>query len=199
MEKLRSIQNENGGGLSVSITGKYTSVRHELAREAGKSTAGEVAKYLSKILKEKISAKEVISAFKILEGREPEWHHAGFYKGNSGRTMGRTFFFDDDDIQNLIDNWQVYKQKNIQIQNENKIKAETKIFGFYYSWTHDYSGKYGRKVNYKVLGIYSGNALVIPKNFTEISEFDFEKIKNLSGTKYYGWTEPKLSNLGLQG
>lgn len=62
MDNLKSIQNTNGGGLSISVTGRYISVRHELARINGKSTAGETAKHLTKQIGRKIYAKEVVEA-----------------------------------------------------------------------------------------------------------------------------------------
>ncbi len=128
--QLHSIANENGGGLSTSVSGKYTSVRHELARLDGKATAGEAGKIISKALKIKVSAQEVVEAYKLTRGYEPEWHHAGFYRGSNGRkTMGRTFFFNEYDIEQLILDWATIDEKKAEIARkaqEAKKIAEAK-------------------------------------------------------------------------
>ena len=122
---LKQIQNANGGGLSVAVTGKHTSVRHELAKLNGRLTAGEAAKVLSKSLKIKVLAKEVTAAYEVLTGREPEWHHAGFYKGRNGRsTMGRTFFFTDEHVEMLADRWHEVDQ--IKADKEARAMAQVK-------------------------------------------------------------------------
>lgn len=189
-QQLSNIANENGGGLSVELTGKYTSVRHEQAKVSDKLTAGEAAKFISKTINQKVSAKELVAAYKLLKGHEPEWHHAGFYKCKSGSTMGRTFFFDDIDIESMIADWSKIPEKQAAIELEEKRKAETIIKGFYYSWDHDYSGKYGKKKNYKVLDVYEGNELIKPRNFVSLNNEEFEKAKSLAGKKYFGWDEP---------
>ena len=72
--------------LAYEQTGKYVSERHADASAEGKLTSGKIAGMLSKKFGEKITAKEV----KPFAG---EWHHSGFYQGNRGSTMGRTYFF----------------------------------------------------------------------------------------------------------
>jgi hypothetical protein len=189
MTNLRSIQNENGGGLSVSVTGKYTSVRHELARINGKLTAGETAKYLTKEIGSKIYAKEVVEAYKLLKGSEPEWHHAGFYKGSTGSTMGRTFFFNDDDLKFLIDNW----TKIPEVEKQKIEEGFETINGFYYEWESDMNGYRGKRRNFKVLKAFEGLKRNKPKNFTSCTQEQFYKVEQLEGKEYYGWDEPKLS------
>jgi hypothetical protein len=123
VERLLGIRTSNGGGLSLDVSGKYTSVRHELARESGKLTAGEAAKKISKELKLKVSAKEVVSAYETLNGCEPEWHHAGFYRNSRGKsTMGRTFFFTKEEVDALIAGWS--NLAVIQMQKDQKAAAE---------------------------------------------------------------------------
>lgn len=160
---LNQIANENGGGLSVAVTGKYTSIRHERAKIDGKLTAGEAAKYISKQLKVKISAKELVVGFKLLNGREPEWHHAGFYKNSSRKSiMGRTFFFDDSDVEMLIADWSKIGEKEAERKisaenkksfearkleflhgNAKKVERSTKQPMFFYKTAQEMNGKYG--------------------------------------------------------
>lgn len=186
---LKMSQNSNGGGLSVSVTGKYTSVRHELAKESGKLTAGGAAKKLSEKLTEKVSAKEIVSAWTLLTGREPEWHHAGFYSG----TMGRTFFFSSEQISELAERWPEVAIKIKERQSEIKRKAENIVTGFFFTWEKDYSGSYGKKRNYKVLRIYEGYEATLPNNFTQCAGKILESAREKVGKKYFGWDEPKLS------
>jgi hypothetical protein len=193
MIQLINNQNETGGGLAVNITGKYVSNRHAIAKESGKLTAGEAAKILSKILNIKISAKELVAGYKLINGCEPEWHHAGFYKGNHGSTMGRTFFFTNEQIEALAPRWPEIEIKQKEIEIKLQVAIETMIKGFYYSWDYDYSGRYGKKVNYKVLAIYEGNEIGKPRNFTTCTDVEFEQAKSKAGKKYYGWDEPKIS------
>ena len=193
MMTLNEIQNANGGGLSTLITGKYTSVRHEKAKLSGKITAGEAAKILSKSLNIKVSAKEIVNAFKLLNGTEPEWHHAGFYKGSTGSTMGRTFFFSNDEINHLAGNWNKVNELFEKQANDIKIKEETTVQGFYYEWDYNYSGRYGKKVNFKILKTFQGSELSKPRNFTPCNDSQFENAKSKENKKYYGWDEPELS------
>ena len=191
---LHSIANENSGGLSVSVSGKYTSVRHELAKVDGKLTAGEAAKKVSKALKIKVSAKELKEAFTLIFARQPEWHHSGFYKA-AGRksTMGRTFFFTEEQCDKLVESWATVAVKKAEKEAQIQVKRETVVFGFYYQWQSDYGGNYGKKRNFKVLFAYKGSALSIPSNFTSCSEESYMKAKELEGKKYFGWDEPKIS------
>ena len=150
IELLKNAQNFNGGGLSVSVTGKYTSIRHELAKFDGKLTAGESAKFISKKYSIKLSAKEIVEFYQLLNNRLPEWHHAGFFKKGSKARMGKTYFFTNDEIDYLIENYDKIQAKKDAKIKAKQIAAETMIFGFYFVWDYDYSGRYGKKVNFKV-------------------------------------------------
>ena len=89
--------NESGGGLAHNITGKYESNRHALAKQNfEKRTAGEVAESLRK--------KGIKIIASDIKPHCEEWHHAGFYKGNNGRTMSRTYFTKktDEEILRLL-------------------------------------------------------------------------------------------------
>lgn len=178
--------------LSFNETGKYTSERHELAKQSGKLTAGEAAK----ILKKKgltISAKETVEAFKLLTGSEPEWHHAGFYKGANGSTMGRTFFFTYDQVEMIFNRYSETSEIRQKKETELQVKKETIIKGFYFVWDCDYNGKYGKKRNFKRLKVYEGNELDKPLNFTSLNDEEFEAAKAMAGKSYFGWDEPTKS------
>jgi hypothetical protein len=188
-ESLDRVSNENGGGLSVAVTGKYTSVRHERAKISGKLTAGEAAKELrSRGIK--VSAKELVEVFRLLNGYDPEWHHAGFYKVDKKSTMGRTFFFTSEQIDEIEERFPEVEGIKVKEEAERKAKEENKIKGFYYSWDYDYNGRNGKKRNYKVLGIYEGSELNAPRNFCSLEDAAFERARTQEGKKYFGWDEP---------
>ena len=193
-ELLDSVQNINGGGLSVSVTGKYTSVRHERAKIEGKLTAGEAAKIISKELKIKLSAAELIEVYKLLHnGRLPEWHHSGFYKKGRKSTMGKTYFFDESDICYIADNYDQVQVKKDEQAAALKAAAEKQVKGFYYVWDYDYGGNYGKKRNFKVLQAYEGSELNKPRqNFTTCTDEQFLKVTSANGKKYFGWDEPNI-------
>ncbi len=196
-EQLNEISNDNGGGLSTAISGKYTSVRHERARIDGKLTAGQAAVKVRKALNLKVSAKELVSGYKILFNRDPEWHHAGFYKPASGgrKAMGRTFFFDNSDVELLIARWSEVETLKEVREVEHIRQIATNIIGYYYAWDYDYSGDYGRKKNYKVLHVFDGCEADKPRNFTPCDRDLFDLATAVAGKKYYGWDEPTEDNI----
>lgn len=175
----------------IGLSNSYVSERHYYASQE-KFTAGEAAKELKK-LKIKATAKEVVEAFKLIEGREPEWHHSGFYKKAGKSTMGRTFFFDEDRVKNLAENWEKVAEKKAEIEAEEKRKSETKVQGIYFVWDHDYSGYNRKKRNFKVLKTYEGSELNAPNNFTELTVGQFLSAKLIEGKGYFGWDEPSRS------
>lgn len=80
----------------LGLSSKCVSERHYAASQV-KMTAGEAAKYITKRVGRKVLAKDVKAPYLAHYGREPEWHHSGFYQGGSGKTMGRTFFLSDEE------------------------------------------------------------------------------------------------------
>jgi len=175
----------------VGLSSKVVSERHHYASQV-KMTAGQAAAKLRK-LGYQIKARELVKGWELLTGREPEWHHSGFYKGSQKKTMGRTFFFSDEQfatIQERITEIQDLLKKQ---EAEKKVKAETIIRGFFYEWDFDYSGRYGKKRNYKVLRTYEGSALNTPRNFTRVDDPKvFENVTFAEGRRYYGWDEPSI-------
>ena len=172
----------------VGLSNQFVSERHYYAKQE-KLTAGDAAKIIRKS-GISISAKEVVSSFKLLANRDPEWHHAGFYKGSGGSTMGRTFFFSNEDVEMIISR---YSEIGAIIESQNaniEMKKQTTVKGFYYSWDYDYGGNYGKKRNFKVLKTYEGSELYIPRGFVSLSDSEFENAEEKAGKKYFGWDEP---------
>lgn len=184
--------------LATSISGKCVSLRHHYASQE-KLTAGDAAKYISKSVGTKVLAKEVKSLYITYYGHEPEWHHSGFYYGNRGKQMGRTFFLSEEEAQTLAVNFRSILQERAKETARKEVeearKRETMVTGFYWTWDYDYSGRYGKRQNFKVLHTYEGNELNAPaRNFTRCDADTFSKVKNFEGKRYYGWDEPSIED-----
>lgn len=174
----------------TGLSSKVVSERHHRASQhENKMTAGQAATELRK-QGFQIKARELVKAWELLTGREPEWHHSGFYKSTSGSRMGRTFFFTTEQVQEVAERFSEIQE----LQARQEEKEQKTVKGFFYVWDHDYSGKYGRKTNFKILQIYEGSAERTPRNFTEVTDqIIFENVKLEEGKKYYGWDEPTIS------
>lgn len=180
----------------TGLSSKCVSERHIYASR-NKMTAGDAAKRMTKALGTKVLAKDVKELYIAHYGREAEWHHSGFYKDGGGKTMGRTFFLSEEEVQTLIDNYASLYQKradNILHQEaEEKRQRETNVAGFYYTWDYDYRGNYGRKRTFKVLHTYEGSEHGKPKNFTACDASLLPAIKAKEGKQYFGWDEPSVA------
>ncbi len=179
--------------MALSSSGKKVSERHEIASQT-KKTAGQAATILKKngIT---VTAKSLIENYALFYKSYPEWHHSGFYKKGSKSTMGKTYFFTQKEIDQFEKDWTKIQTLIEEKRKEAEIQRKTKIKGFYYYWDYDYNGRYGKKQNFKVLGIYEGSELGKPKNFTQIkNKKQFDIVKSWNGKKYYGWDEPSLSD-----
>lgn len=174
---------------------KCVSERHYAASQV-KMTAGEAAKSIAKRVGKKVLAKEVKCLYLAHYGREPEWHHSGFYEGAAGRTMGRTFFLSEEEVQAIADNYAVLVQKcaDEQLRRDAELqrKREARVTGFYWTWDYDYGGRYGRKQTFKVLHTYEGDELHQPAHFTACSPELLTAVKAKEGKRYYGWDEPSI-------
>lgn len=179
----------------LGLTNKVVSERHHYASQS-KLKASEAAKQLSKLVGVKVSAKEIVSGYKTIHGREPEWHHSGFYKKANMNTMGRTFFFTDDEVTMLAERWVEIPIKTEQKEKESQVKRETIVKGFYFIWDSQ-RGARGRKVNFKRLQTYEGPELNTPSNFTRLSDVAFETAKTKEGKEYFGWDEPRINEFEI--
>lgn len=175
---------------------KCVSERHIYASQR-KLTAGEAAKKLSKAIGDKVLAKEIKELYKVHFGRDPEWHHSGMYKNDNVKTMGRTFFLSDEEVQTIADNYKAILCKRDEAQQkrfaEEERKKNTSVTGFYYTWDYDYGGRYGKKRTYKVLHSYEGAEINTPANFTPCTPEALQSVRKNEGKKYFGWDEPTLS------
>lgn len=174
---------------------KCVSKRHYAASQV-KLTAGEAAKYITKQTGKKVLAKDVKSLYMTHYGREPEWHHSGFYTGGNGKTMGRTFFLTEEEAQTLADNYeatvQKYADEMMRKEVEERRQRETRVYGFYWTWDYDYGGRYGKKRTFKVLHVYEGDGFRKPRNFTPCNAEQLDAIRPHVGKQYFGWDEPKM-------
>lgn len=176
---------------------KYVSERHYFASQT-KLTVGEAAKIIGKHIGKKVLAKDVKELYQVRYGREAEWHHSGFYRGNNGKTMGRTFFLSDEEVEELTNNYdEICAKRDEQVRKEAEELERQKatiVQGFYWTWDYDYGGRYGKKRTYKVFQVYEGNEANKPsRNFTTCSPDIMDKVKAAAGRKYFGWDEPSLS------
>ena len=175
----------------TGISDKYVSERHAIACQS-KLTAGQAAK----ILKNKgcdISAKSIVEAFELLFNSKPEWHHSGFFKGKTGSKMGKTYFFTNEQIQEMMNRFsEIQNLFNVKERHIIHLK-ETIVKGIYWQWDYDYSGKHGKKQCFKVLKIYNGPKFTKPPNFVALSEIQFVKAVSLENKKYFGWDVPEIS------
>lgn len=174
---------------------KCVSERHIYASSC-KLTAGSAAKKLTKLVGCKVLAADIKEFYQMHFHREAEWHHSGFYHGDSGKTMGRTFFISDEEVQELAEHYAELAQQRAEAiackESEKKRQRETKLMGFYWTWDYDYSGNHGKKRNHKVLHAYEGDELNQPDHFTPCNAATLKRVKTVVGRKYYGWDEPKL-------
>lgn len=182
----------------LGLSSKCVSERHYKASYE-KMTAGEAAKYITKRVGRKVLAKDVKALYMTHYGREPEWHHSGFYRGVSGKTMGRTFFLSDEEAQTLCDNYDAIVQKHADEQmrqeQEEVRKRENRVCGFYWTWDYDYRGNYGKKRTFKVLHVYEGNELDAPsRNFTPCTEEQLAAVRPHVDKQYFGWDEPSIND-----
>lgn len=200
-QQLERIANENGGGLSVSVTGRYTSVRHEKARlNADKMTAGEAAKALRK-RGVKATGKQLVALYRLLHhGRDPEWHHAGFIPGDKGGGMGRTYFFRTADLDKLAENAERLpalveaRQKAKDAAAAEKAARDAQaVTGIGWRWVEG-RGAYGRKIWTKALVVYQGPEGGKPaKGWIPCDQDTYDRAKPHEGRIYTGRDEPILS------
>lgn len=185
---LNNITNENGGGLSTAVTGKYTSVRHERAmRDADKMTGGQVAVMLRKH-GHAVTAHDLVDIFRELIGGYPEWHHSGFHS----KGMGRTYFYTREQAAKLLELMPTLAAKRearkAREEQERKAKAAKMVKGFAYRWVKEGSR------NVKELITYEGSLLAAPKGFVALEDDRFAVAKEMQGRIYRGYDEPRWSD-----
>lgn len=165
--------------LSVEYTGKYTSERHEEAKQSGKLTAGEVTKLLNK----KFNPEQKITAVE-LRPLATEWHHSGFYKpAGSKSKMGKTYFFDLEEIpiEKLFEKIIAAREEQARIE----VAPDVVVYYFQVAFEKT-SGRYGRTfwqpkafISYIEIKACAKNNFLNKK--TELSKDDYELLKDFSG------------------
>ena len=115
-----------------------------------------------------------------------EWHHAGVLPKQYGGGMKKVYYTSKTDNEILND--------YIALKEDERVKKETLITGFYWVWAQDYNGnRYGKKRNYKVCHYYEGSELDKPKkNFTPCTQGQFDNSELYDGQEFFGWSEPNL-------
>ena len=165
----------------LGISNKVVSENHHYASQS-KLTAGEGAKKLSKLLDVKVGAKEIVSAYTLMHGRNPEWHHSGLFKNG----MGKTYFFTDAQIDDLAHNW--YKVSQLKEEEEVeqlKLIEEGKIIvkGWYVNFKHEKINQWGKMAYKPYLGVFEGAKANIPPNFSPLSDGEYLSAKLQDGRR----------------
>ena len=93
-----------------------------------------------------------------------EWHHSGFYKGATGKTMGRTYFISLDETQDIIDNFDTL----YPVLEEQKKSAEEDVCAFYWTWENQGSSRRPRWC--KALKTYEGKRAYQPRTLQYVKE-----------------------------
>jgi len=147
-------------------------------------TAGEAVKEARK-RGIKCTVKELVSAYREIEGCDPEW-----------RILCRLFFFTKDEFERLIELLptldKIRGEKEMRETIERNRLMNTPVMGFCWFWENDDNGLYGRKRTFKVLAPYKGNEYCKPANFTSCNEEQYQKVEDAAGKKYFGKNVPTL-------
>lgn len=161
----------------LAQNGKVVSERHAEAKDSGMLTAGQIAKLITKKFGEKIKAAE-------LRFYADEWHHSGFYKGNNGSTMGRTYFFkppSEEHLQWLFDEVMRDRKEIAELEAEQDVER----YFFETGFEKRYDGPRGRKrwqpiAKIKAVCCKPSEGMMNGKNM-EISREDYELLKEHDG------------------
>jgi hypothetical protein len=130
----------------------------------GKWKAGEAAQFLSKKFKTKIYAKE-------LHVFSSEWHHAGVFKGGSGKLTGRHVYFltptqtDKITLEELL--------RNRAIDAEARASASEKVQGWFVQFVKGPKNAYGKRKWVPLLGVYRGPKGEAPKTFVALDDHTY--------------------------
>ncbi len=172
----------------LGLTSKVVSERHYLA-SLEKLTAGKAAAIISKATKVKISAKDLHMIYEKVLNEEMEWHHSGFYSGSNGRTMGRTYFIDYDEVEDIIKDFDRIYGELVAL----KKKADEKVYAICWMWDTERAGSYFKYKRYiKRLYVYQGTRNKLPKNAIECNESTYNAAKECEGRVYRGYDAPTL-------
>lgn len=171
----------------LGLTHKVVSERHYLASQT-QLTAGEAAKFITKTIGKKVTAKELKDMYEDLFGCNMEWHHSGFYRGDSGKRMGVTYFISPKDTQSIINN---FDELYASIEKKKSI-ADEDVHAFFWKWCNYGSNRHPRWG--KKLDVYTGKRSKLPKNSTICAKKTYEAALKHRGRIYIGYDEPSISD-----
>ena len=143
-----------------------------IAEDNGKLKAGEAAKILSKKFGTKILAKEI-------ECFSSEYHHAGVFRGFNGQLTGKKVkFFRPEQLENITLDVIL---RNRQFTAVKKEEGQQLIKGWFVTFEQVKINHYGKLAYKPFVALYTGTKEKQPKNFTPLSDEQFEDAKNYEG------------------
>jgi len=150
--------------------GKSNNYLHSEA--TGKLKAGEAALVLTKKFKTKIYAKE-------LHVFSSEWHHAGLFKGGSGKFKGRHVYFLTPEEVDKISLEAVLQHR--KIADEAALSANDLVRGWYVEFVKGPRNRYGKRNWVPLMGLYRGPKGNAPKTFKDLTPDAFEEAQKFQG------------------
>lgn len=150
--------------------GKSNNYLHSEA--SGKLKAGEAALLLTKKFKTKIYAKE-------LHVFSTEWHHAGLFRGDSGKSKGRhVYFLTPADVDKITLEAVL---KNRAIAEEAVRTAGEPVQGWYVEFVKSPGAHYSKKKWIPLLGLFRGRKGDAPKTFVPLSDEAYADAQKYQG------------------
>ncbi len=139
---------------------------------SGKLKAGEAALVLTRKFKTKIYAKE-------LHVFSSEWHHAGLFKGGSGKFTGRhVYFLTPAEVEKVSLDMIL---KNREILAQAIATADHPVQGWYVEFVKGPKNRYGKRKWIPLMGLYKGPRGKAPKTFIALTDDAFEKAEKYQG------------------
>jgi hypothetical protein len=138
---------------------------------SGKLKAGEAALLLTKKFKTKIYAKE-------LHVFSSEWHHAGLFRGSSGKSKGRhVYFLTPADLEKISLDAIL---KNRALAEEAVRTAGEAVQGWYIEFVKS-PGTHGKGRWIPLMGLFRGRKGDAPKTFVPLSDEAYADAQKYQG------------------
>lgn len=134
--------------------------------------AGEAALLLTKKFKTKIYARE-------LHVFSSEWHHAGLFRGDSGKSKGRHVYF-----LTAVDVGKITLDavlKNRAIAEEAARTAGEAVQGWYVEFVKSPGSQYGKRGWIPLMGLFRGRKGDAPKTFVPLSDEAYADAQKFQG------------------
>jgi hypothetical protein len=150
--------------------GKSNNYLHSEA--SGKLKAGEAALALTKKFKTKIYAKE-------LHVFSSEWHHAGLFKGGSGKFKGRhVYFLTPADLEKIC--LDAILENRALAEEAARTAGET-VQGWYVEFVKSPGAHYGKKGWIPLMGLFRGRKGDAPRTFAPLSDEAYADARKYQG------------------